>query len=201
MANYEAHRSTGLSWWLLASLGLYAFKDSFGLSDGAVLLAAGVGLPATLMGAGFPDVDLASSIPHRRFRLTLFLISSVFGLWLALQARAQEVLRAALRAAVWPETALPLAALLLALTLGALAVALLAFFLPPHRGLTHRWPAGLSVAALLAALTGMSLSGMNAAQEVVTVASLATFGFFVLGFASHLFKDGLLFKRPARKRS
>lgn len=204
MANYQDHRATGLGWWLALSLALFAFGGSLNLSEESVLLAVAVGLPATLLGAAFPDVDLSSSIPHRRLRLALFTMTTLLALWLLVQPLPQAMLGAALGElappeAAWHRLALPLTTLILAGLVGAAAVALLAFFLPPHRGVTHRWPAGLVVALALAALVGLSLRALMGEAGPALVATLSAAGFFVLGFASHLFKDGLLLPR-ARKR-
>jgi hypothetical protein len=200
VANYQAHKSTGLGWWVFVSLSLYLFKGNVGLNDHHFLVAVVVGLPATLMGAGFPDIDLAASIPHRRLRLTLFLLITVPGFWLLMQPPGQRVLAAALQEASWPARLAPLGALVLALLLGSLAVALLAFFLPPHRGVTHGWPLGITVALTVAGLLGVSLSMMAVAPRTLWVAALSAGGFFLVGFASHLYRDKLVFKKKVRKR-
>ncbi len=198
MANYRDHKTTGLGWWLFVSLALFVFKDGLGLKDGQLLLAIAIGLPATLLGAGFPDVDIASSVPHRRLRLALFAVTFIVSFWLLLHPEAQAVIVSALAQAEMPALLAPLAALLLALLSGTLAVILLVFFLPPHRGVTHRWPLALTVSLLMAAMLGLSLSTMDMSAEVAIVATLSSCGFFLLGFASHLYRDGLLTRRRRR---
>jgi membrane-bound metal-dependent hydrolase YbcI (DUF457 family) len=205
VANYQDHKSTGLGWWLALSLALYAFGDGLGLGEGALLLAVAVGLPATLLGAGFPDIDLSSSIPHRRLRLILFVGATLLALWLLGQPTAQGMIAAALKEVALAEVSLggpapPLATLALAGLAGALAVALLAFFLPPHRGLTHRWPAGAAMALALAGLVALPLWAMTADSGLSLVVASAAAGFFLLGFASHLYKDGLLLGRARKRR-
>lgn len=205
MANYQDHKATGIGWWLAVSLTLYLLGGRLGLSESAVFIAVVVGLPATLLGAGFPDVDLASSIPHRRLRLALFAVSTLLAFWLLGQPTARSMIAAALDEAALPELflqgpALPLATLVLAVLVGGLAVALLAFLLPPHRGVTHRWPAGTSAALALAGLVGLSLWMTTGDTGLVMIASLSAASFFALGFASHLFKDGLLLGRARKRR-
>jgi hypothetical protein len=199
MASYKDHKSTGLGWWLVASLALFFAKDGLGLSDEQVLLAIVVGLPATLLGAGFPDVDIVSSVPHRRLRLALFAVVFVFSFGLLVHPEAQAVIASALARAELSTLLAPLGALLLALMVGALAVFFLVFFLPPHRGATHRWPLALAVALLLAAALSLSLRGMAARHDVVAVVGVSACGFFLLGFASHLYRDGLLTTRRRRR--
>lgn len=200
VADYREHQHTGIGWWLVASLGIFLVREPLGLSHASALLIAAVGLPASLMGATFPDVDLASSIPHRRFRAFLFVLVSLLSLYPLLTPRAVQALAAALGELGYEPALAPAAAWLLAGLCGALAIAVLAVTLPRHRGLTHHWPAALLLAAALGAAVYVSLPTLGAPTAISSTAGLATAGFFLLGFGSHLFKDGLLTHRSRKRR-
>ncbi len=198
MANYKEHRSTSLGWWLVVSLLLLLGRSRLGLSEGDVLIMIAVGLPSSLLGAGFPDIDLASSIPHRRFRLLLFFSIAALSLRPLFSDKALQVITAALTELKFSASFAPVGAVLLALISGAVAVAILAVLLPRHRGITHRWPLGLSVASLLGLLVYAALLTFAQSSRVAVIAAVASSAFFAVGFASHLFKDGLLLGRKRR---
>lgn len=199
MANYQEHKSTGLSWWLVVSLLVLLTYERLGLSQSDSLVVIGIGLPAALLGAGFPDIDLASSIPHRRFRFALLALTAFVAAGPLLSPIAQEALGAALNELGLLAAYAPAVGLLLALSFGFVAVALLAIFLPRHRGITHRWHFGLTVALLLTFLVYASLDAFTLTSRMQLISAVSTGAYFVLGFASHLFKDGLLFKRSKRR--
>jgi hypothetical protein len=198
VANYREHRATGFGWWLAMSLVVLFGHDTLGLSQGESLLVVAIGLAACLFGASAPDVDLASSIPHRRFRLVLLVAVTAMSLGPLLDERTLGALSAARDEVGLPGVPAPLIAAMLALLIGLIAVALLALFLPRHRGLTHQWRFGLACAALLAGLIYLGGVSFNMPSRVTALAALAAGGYFVLGFASHLFKDGLWRRRQRR---
>lgn len=199
MANYQEHKSTGLGWWLIISLGILVGYEHLGLNQAESLLLIGVGLPAALLGAGFPDIDLASSIPHRRFRFALLCLTTLMCAGPLLSPTAQEALKAALAELGLLTAYAPAAGSALALLLGLVAVALLAIFLPRHRGLTHRWPFGFTIALILAVLVYASLGTFTPSGRTQLLSAISTGTYFLLGFASHLFKDGILFRSSKRR--
>jgi MFS family permease len=199
MANYREHKATGFGWWLAVSLVVLFGHDALGLSQGESLLVVGVGLVACLLGAAAPDIDLASSIPHRRFRLALLMAIAAISLGPLLGERTQGALGAARDELGLPGLPAALIAVVLALLLGLVAVALLALFLPRHRGLTHQWRFGLACAALLAGLIYLGGVSFDLQPRPTALTALAAGGYFVLGFASHLFKDGLWQRRRQRR--
>ena len=166
--------------------------DALKLTPGESLAAIAIGLPAALLGAVAPDIDLASSIVHRRLRLALLAIVTLLSLVALRSPAAQAAIERAFNHAGDPAAAPYLATGLLALLTGLAAVALLALLLPRHRGPTHTWRFGLLSALALTLVTQHGLSSLGVDPRTTLLVAATGFGYYLAGFASHLYGDGLL---------
>lgn len=191
MGGFETHMKYGVTAHVVASAALIGVVYTSPLPL-IVALVAVAGLPVTLAGAAFPDIDHPSSKPNRLFRRILgvvgvFTTAYVYGLYGFMPAYAWFQTAGAEGAAL-PLTSVSV--VVLSLCGGAAAHRGFEVVRPPHRGVTHRIPTGV-VAALgvgvfvwgLGAVSGAPLPGLLSS----VIGSL-----FLTGFLSHLACDGML---------
>ncbi len=151
----------------------------------------GVALPLTFVGAGFPDIDHHSAKPHRYLRKGVFVVSSGITAYLFL-AEARSLNTPFVD--VSPILFTAVVGTVSSLVVGAVASYSVAFFRPRHRGVTHTFPAGASVALVVGAGVSTVVPEVAPGLDAVALGGAAALG-FVIGFGSHLQCDGMLLSR------
>ncbi|MBI3962107.1 MAG: metal-dependent hydrolase [Deinococcus sp.] len=197
MGSYREHVRCSTGAWVVVSFTTAAVASAADARAVEWVPLVAAGYPLALLGASFPDIDLANSIPGRRFRLALTLLCCGAALAAGLsQPQPQQVvasLLVRLQVRWWPYQA-ELVVGLLALVVGQLAAGFLAALLPGHRQGTHT----LLAAVLLGGVTGylgllatraFGYSGLAALRAGYILGAYAAGGLI-----SHLVCDGILFR-------
>lgn len=199
MSGFEGHLKTGIIFYVL-----FLIVGTFGIStyatmQGGTLPLLPIGLlvvafPLGLIGAMFPDIDHHASKPFKMFKrlVTGVLIVGVLAGAYIFSNTLIAYVPASVAPSV-PDVAFVVAGAGLACGFIVLSTGpVLRIVQPKHRGTTHRMPTGILVSGVLAGISVWLGSQVSAVPELFVGGAI--FSAFLVGFASHLYADGLLFK-------
>lgn len=167
-----------LSHLVVGSLVLVAFVVIAGVKDTAVLAGTAVAL---LIGAIIPDIDHPFSHIRKLFRVVSFIVLSVITFLFLTTAEPSRIVQDACLSYGCSDFILPVKAVL-ALVVSFIAVMIVDFLIPFHRGPLH----GIAAAAAYAIICGLVAEKYFSGYPVIALA-----GF--VGYLSHIIPD-MLFK-------
>jgi hypothetical protein len=192
MASFEMHlRYSVVTHALLLAVGSGLYY--LGLLSGWRLVLLAATAPLTLVGATVPDVDHPDSKPNRLLCQYGPLVAAI-GVGILLYQN--------LRLLVTLMTPVPLlgprpyivgvlSTAVVGLVYHGLS-ALIPIIRPRHRGVTHRIPVGIGMAAVVGALLTVIGAGAGFGPSSTSPIAVAGSVAFFCGFLSHLYLDGLL---------
>ena len=190
MGDFEDHMRWAFGAHIVTVLGIGVAISVYSLPLLFVGVAA-TGLPLTLIGGAFPDIDHHASKPNRIFKNALTVGAAVCSGYFAVTAGGTLLSATGATYGVPTTPSLAIGGTTTALVTGAAARKGFSVVRPRHRGVTHRVPTGTIVSAAVGAVVTVALAGSPEPVKPALFGGLSAILFFA-GVLSHLACDGML---------
>lgn len=191
MSDFEAHFRAGIAAYVLLVLGTTGLTVSVTEVPVTTIALGVISAPFALSGAIFPDIDHHASKPHRWFK------KSMAGLACIAVGVGVYTHASVLQEAIPFESPGFILGVLTVATLGIVWMAVkrfITYIRPRHRGITHRAITGLVVSSFLGVAVYVFATFIAVGSSLAILSGVVSGMFFLIGFGSHLYKDGLLLK-------